>query len=655
MSAPAAHEQAVAALPVPAQATYAVLCALLPPDTARPLTTAELADLGGLAPGHVAASLAALERVGLIWRNPPCPGHRGMIARLSSAAPGVTPALVEEEPPAEAPRELLAVAMRAFFQRHPRGTILTLSNRALAGMLERPFTGQVCRVLNELIAAGVVERLSKRPQRLRVTGGAAAPVEAVLTTRALVLRFLATYPPGTELRVSAREIAAQIGRSMGGVVGVLQALEAEGAIRRTILPWGALLTVLGTPAATAQPDPPPPPAAPAPVVVFRPDRATPHAALWAHLLATQPRHTPVDWLLAGVTVERQADATLLRCVDAARLDVAEGLRPALVAALRALELPDTLLVEHNPAAPAPVELDAVAVAAVLDDPVRAMRTAVRPVPKLTEVEARALLAQAQAGQAAAERRAELFAPSPELAAALEQAVARGRAAWEQLVLAQLRLVVLAAWRVPAARLPLVERVQIGALAVMQALARPDVRPDRSIALLAYRAAYYGILAAVRDDRPIRLPTTSSQVTQAQADLRVALGREPTADEIATATGMRPATVAAVLAADVTVASLDAPIRNDDTRTLGEALAGTGPTPEARVLAVETGQALRAALTALSPRERQVIALRFGLKGEALGVGEVAKRLRWPAARVRAVEAGALERMRERMGEQATTS
>lgn len=85
-----------------------------------------------------------------------------------------------------------------------------------------------------------------------------------------------------------------------------------------------------------------------------------------------------------------------------------------------------------------------------------------------------------------------------------------------------------------------------------------------------------------------------------------------------------------------------------------ALAGTDLTPEARLVAAETGQALQAALAALSPRERQVIALRFGLHGAALSVGEVAKRLGWTVARVRAVETGALARMRERMGVGATT-
>ncbi|GAB4212774.1 MAG: hypothetical protein OHK0022_49060 [Roseiflexaceae bacterium] len=638
---------------MPVQATYAALCALLPPDTPRPLTAAELAELGGLAPGHVATSLATLERAGLIWREPSRAGRGALIARLSSAAPGAPPVLVEE-PQAGTPPEPLAVTLRAFFQRHAPGTVLTISNRALADAIGRPFSGQVCAVLNELIAAGLVERLSKRPQRLRVKAVAVAPVEAVLTTRALVERFLATYPRDTALRVTAREIAAQVGCSVASAVRTLQQLESEGTIRRTILPHGMLLTVLGTPAAPTPPAPPlPPPPASAPVLVSQPSRATPHAALWAHLLATQPRHTPVDWLLAGVTVERQTDASLLRCIDAMRVDAVEGLRPALVAALGALGLPDTLHIEHDPAVPSLVELDAVAVAAVLADPVRALMTAVHPIPKLAEIEARRLLAQAQAGHAAAERRATLLHRSPELAAALEQAVVRGQAAWEQLVLAQLRLVMLAARRVPSVRLSLAERVQIGALAVMQALARPDVRPDRAVVLLTYRAAYYGILAAVRDDRPIRLPTTSSQVTQAQADLRAALGREPTAGEIAAATGIRPATVVALLVADVPVASLDAPIRADDTRTLGDALAGSELLPEARVLAAETGQTLRAALAALSPRERQVITLRFGLRGATLGVGEVAKRLGWPVARVRKVEARALARMRERMG--ATTS
>ncbi|HEU4328656.1 MAG TPA: hypothetical protein VFS21_36300, partial [Roseiflexaceae bacterium] len=308
-----------------------------------------------LSPGHVAASLTTLKRTGLIWREPQRAGRGVLIARPSSSAPGAPPPLVEKEPQADTPREPLAVAMRAFFQRHPRGTILTLSNRALADALGRPFTGQISMVLAQLIRAGIVERLSKRPQRLRIKAGAAAPVEAVLTTRALVERLLSAHSPGTELRVTAREIAAQIGRSMGGVVGVLQALEAEGVIRRTILARGTLLTVLST-----RDVPAPPPVLPlpplTPPLAARPDRPTPHAALWARLLATQPRHVPIDWLLVGVTVERQTDATLLRCTDAARLDVAEGLRPDLVAALRALGLPDTLLAEHAPAAPALVEL-----------------------------------------------------------------------------------------------------------------------------------------------------------------------------------------------------------------------------------------------------------------------------------------------------------
>ncbi|HEU4325495.1 MAG TPA: sigma factor-like helix-turn-helix DNA-binding protein [Roseiflexaceae bacterium] len=137
--------------------------------------------------------------------------------------------------------------------------------------------------------------------------------------------------------------------------------------------------------------------------------------------------------------------------------------------------------------------------------------------------------------------------------------------------------------------------------------------------------------------------------------RAGLDREPATEQIAAAAGMRPVTVVALLAADAPIASLDAPVRADDARTLGEMLAGTELSPEARVVAAETGQALQAALAALAPRERQVVTLRFGLRGEALAVGEVAKRLGWSVVRVRAVEARALERMRERLAEGSTTS
>jgi DNA-directed RNA polymerase sigma subunit (sigma70/sigma32) len=77
------------------------------------------------------------------------------------------------------------------------------------------------------------------------------------------------------------------------------------------------------------------------------------------------------------------------------------------------------------------------------------------------------------------------------------------------------------------------------------------------------------------------------------------------------------------------------------------------TPEALLLAREAGQerrkALGGALAALEPEARRVLALRFGLEGEAHTVTEAARALGWSVLRVRQVEAGALTALRERMG------
>jgi DNA-directed RNA polymerase sigma subunit (sigma70/sigma32) len=165
----------------------------------------------------------------------------------------------------------------------------------------------------------------------------------------------------------------------------------------------------------------------------------------------------------------------------------------------------------------------------------------------------------QAGQAARERRDALLHLSPDLAAALDQAVAVGHTAWERLIVTHLRLVVRIAKRSPSERVSLEERVHAGALGLMQMAAQSDGRLTRPFELLAYGAARNAIRAVLHAAHPIRRPSTSSQVFQAQTQLQAALGRAPTAEEIAATTGMRVATVLTVMAAWAEVASLEAPL------------------------------------------------------------------------------------------------
>jgi RNA polymerase sigma factor (sigma-70 family) len=667
MSAPL--PPAVGALPIPAQAVYTVLCALLPADTARSLTAAEIARVGGLARGHVAASLIALEEAGLIRCSRPAPGRGASIALRSagdvSALGQVESPAALEQPQAERPRSRrgrkprraqepspapVVTALRDYFRAFPPGAELATSMRELAQEIGRPYTGQISLVLSQFVQAGVVERLPGKALRLRICPTAAVPSEPTFTIHELVVQHLSVHPPGTQVLVSARQIAAQLRCGVSGVVRALQVLEAQGLVRRTMTRQGTHLTILAPLSAVPPPTSTPAPASPAPPPSGRPDRPTPHAALWRHLLANGPRLAPIDWLLSGLTVTVWPAATVLTCVDVARAETARALHEPLVAALRALELPDALVI-----AQAPDQAQVPNDSALLDNAMGVPLHALRLPPTVSDEEARALLAQVQAGQAVRERRDALIHPSPDLAAALDQAVAVGHAAWERLILTHLRLVVRIAQRYPSERVPLEERVQAGALSLVRAVAQSDGRLNRPFVLLAYGAARNAIRAVLHTAHPIRPPNTSSRVFQAQTQLQAALGRAPTAEEIASTAGMRVATVLAVLAAWAEVASLEAPLREGEEGTLGEVLPDDpAQNPEVVVIAAEEQQserqALRAALARLDPHERRVITLRYRLKGEARSVGEVAAMLGWTVPRVQRVEARALTTLRARLGQ-----
>jgi hypothetical protein len=273
-------------------------------------------------------------------------------------------ALTLEQPQVERPRsrrgctprralELLpsapvAVVLRDYFRAFPPGTELATSMRGLAQEIGRPYTGQISVALGQLVKPGVVERLPGKALRLRVCAMAAVPYERAFTIHELVVQHLSIYPPGAEVRVNARQIAAQPRCGTASAARALQELEAQGLIRRTITRRGTHLTILASLSASPPPVPTPAPEPHAPPPSGRPDRPTPHAALWRHLLANGPRLAPINWLLSGLTVTVWPASTELTCVDAPRVETARALHEPLVAALRALELPDTLVIAQPP-------------------------------------------------------------------------------------------------------------------------------------------------------------------------------------------------------------------------------------------------------------------------------------------------------------------
>lgn len=132
-----------------------------------------------------------------------------------------------------------------------------------------------------------------------------------------------------------------------------------------------------------------------------------------------------------------------------------------------------------------------------------------------------------------------------------------------------------------------------------------------------------------------------KISAAERDLADSLGRTPTVEEIAKATGFTLAQVEAAQSAARVVVSLDKPA-NDAETTLGDLVASPLPGPETEVDISLREDALAAALAQLLNLHRDIIRLRYGIDGgEPAGVAAVARKLGLAGPQVRKLEAEAL--------------
>jgi RNA polymerase primary sigma factor len=157
-------------------------------------------------------------------------------------------------------------------------------------------------------------------------------------------------------------------------------------------------------------------------------------------------------------------------------------------------------------------------------------------------------------------------------------------------------------------------------------------------------------ALADSSRTIRVPGHVAEALtvlgRISSELLESLGREPTPQELATASGFALERVQQCLRAEPDLVSLSVGV-GDDGAELGELLADTSATmPEdAAVLAVES-DALRASLRRLRERERMVIELRYGfVDGSPRTLEEVGKRFAVTRERARQIEAKALTKLR----------
>jgi RNA polymerase primary sigma factor len=222
------------------------------------------------------------------------------------------------------------------------------------------------------------------------------------------------------------------------------------------------------------------------------------------------------------------------------------------------------------------------------------------------------------------------------------------AAKQRMIVSNLRLVVSIAKRYQGHDIALLDLIQEGIFGLVRAVDKFDWRRGFKLSTYATWWIRQALQRAVQNQaRTIRIPAGIADrervIGAARRELSDVLGRTPTDDELAEATGLTPAQVAAVRDAARVVVSLDQPVGEEgEETTMGEYMAAETPGPDEEISVSLRNKALQAALAALPDLHQEVVRLRYGIdRGEPLSVRAVARELGITGPRVRQLEAEAL--------------